>query len=185
MVAPLAGAWIETFASRKRQPTSASRPSRARGLKPSVFFSSYMAARSRPSRARGLKHLKQQRKMIEQEVAPLAGAWIETVNLSQAWLSIQSRPSRARGLKLNLNVVLMHIDVSRPSRARGLKHHFNVAMLPIWVSRPSRARGLKRPIAGHRASACRSRPSRARGLKRKFRLPATTRTGRAPRGRVD
>jgi len=32
-VAPYAGAWIETSASRTARPTNASRPTRARGLK--------------------------------------------------------------------------------------------------------------------------------------------------------
>ena len=34
-------------------------------------------------------------------VAPLAGAWIETVANQKAGLAMTSRPSRARGLKLD------------------------------------------------------------------------------------
>ena len=56
MVAPLAGAWIETAY------TSA----------PSVSFT------SRPSRARGLKHFDVDFLALDFIVAPLAGAWIET-----------------------------------------------------------------------------------------------------------
>ena len=56
-VAPLAGAWIETYlAELASHESEESRPSRARGLKPSL--------RNTPT--------------SPQNVAPLAGAWIET-----------------------------------------------------------------------------------------------------------
>ena len=78
-VAPLAGAWIETyngfslFYARKM-----SRPSRARGLKrthPELFDGTF---ESRPSRARGLKPISADEEICAVSVAPLAGAWIET-----------------------------------------------------------------------------------------------------------
>jgi len=56
IVAPLAGAWIETIITALRSIESPSRPSRARGLKPRRLLDPLAPAL----------------------VAPLAGAWIET-----------------------------------------------------------------------------------------------------------
>ena len=101
-VAPLAGAWIETgwgnrdhainYASRPsrarglklndaklRNPLSASRPSRARGLKLTPVVSDRKIRMSRPSRARGLKPVLINEGVSTTYVAPLAGAWIETI----------------------------------------------------------------------------------------------------------
>ena len=57
MVAPRAGAWIET--------RSATRCRTKGGM-------------SRPARARGLKHTVRDRDLDSHPVAPRAGAWIET-----------------------------------------------------------------------------------------------------------
>jgi len=81
-VAPLAGAWIETAnpeCGRLRQ--CPSRPSRARGLKQHECGFAHGRARSRPSRARGLKHPDLKPINAADNVAPLAGAWIETEQL--------------------------------------------------------------------------------------------------------
>ena len=99
-------------------------------------------------------------------VAPLAGAWIETIAV---WRHImadcRSRPSRARGLKLESLHAGDPLVLSRPSRARGLKHliptyHYgarHVAPLAgAWIE--TRRRGRSALTVG-------SRPSRARGLK--------------------
>ena len=78
IVAPLAGAWIETSRCPHQMPDLMSRPSRARGLKRTSASVFTRTDGSRPSRARGLK-----RPIVNAEakrllVAPLAGAWIET-----------------------------------------------------------------------------------------------------------
>ena len=101
LVAPRAGAWIET---RRwyvcRLPHARSRPARARGLKPLVDDKRASAHSSRPARARGLK--------------PRAR--------SAAAAIIASRPARARGLKLPGRRGRDDRIGSRPARARGLKH---------------------------------------------------------------
>ena len=57
------------------------------------------------------------------EVAPLAGAWIETLSwFARQTQASRSRPSRARGLKQSNQGVNVASVASRPSRARGLKH---------------------------------------------------------------
>ena len=58
---------------------------------------------SRPMRARGLKHRSLLAKRQGPNVAPHAGAWIET-NDNIDWLAKnESRPMRARGLKQKYN----------------------------------------------------------------------------------
>ena len=54
---------------------------------------------SRPLRARGLKPLRQDMEDWTSQVAPLAGAWIETYTAIGRDAELWSRPLRARGLK--------------------------------------------------------------------------------------
>ena len=58
LVAPYAGAWIETSFRRCEQ---------------------FDTVQSHPTRVRGLKHFGGARGRIQYEVAPYAGAWIETL----------------------------------------------------------------------------------------------------------
>ena len=69
-----------------------SRPTRARGLKRDGDEYYAMQHSSRPTRARGLKHGRQGRAVKSREVAPHAGAWIET---SSAAVSAETNASRA------------------------------------------------------------------------------------------
>jgi len=97
MVAPHAGAWIETAligspASRR----AGSRPTRARGLKPSTFARTSLSAVSRPTRARGLKLANMVKDRASKQVAPHAGAWIETFNYGFRARDILCRAPRGR-----------------------------------------------------------------------------------------
>ena len=78
-VAPLAGAWIETwlvsYASRN---FLESHPSRVRGLKHGILWGRIYIRKSHPSRVRGLKLGFTLITFTAVNVAPLAGAWIET-----------------------------------------------------------------------------------------------------------
>ena len=77
---------------------------------------------SRPSRARGLKLNPKECAELFGQVAPLAGAWIETEQIrARRQKRLASRPSRARGLKPVWNLTPKPPPSSRPSRARGLK----------------------------------------------------------------
>ena len=112
-VAPHAGAWVETkpnescvsaTASRpmrarglkhalcqKWSDASVSRPMRARGLKLEGGTAILLALASRPMRARGLKLEPAQGYADNQDVAPHAGAWVETL-VALVWsLLITSR----------------------------------------------------------------------------------------------
>jgi len=98
LVAPPAGAWIETGVADQESNTLLSRPLRARGLKLLIGQGIIFRPPSRPLRARGLKPLSTTHfllsmsrplrarglklpgggRMNESQVAPPAGAWIET-----------------------------------------------------------------------------------------------------------
>jgi len=100
-VAPHAGAWIETAPKLgKYRMHGVSRPMRARGLKPYAAGQQTARVKSRPMRARGLKHAQPPWFAELPDVAPHAGAWIETGRRSLPGCIRASRPMRARGLKL-------------------------------------------------------------------------------------
>ena len=122
-VAPHAGAWIETSSQRvDHHDHGESRPTRARGLKHDCLPVGGSIGKSRPTRARGLKHVFTKAFKKQLQVAPHAGAWIETGLFA---VSIQpgqwSRPTRARGLKPQPELHFDEKELSRPTRARGLK----------------------------------------------------------------
>ncbi len=78
IVAPLVGAWIETAMVASQSDNNASRLSWARGLKPRYVWDLLLTNASRLSWARGLK-LPALIKLSMNKVAPLVGAWIETI----------------------------------------------------------------------------------------------------------
>ncbi len=82
-------------------------------------------------------------KMNIAQVAPRAGAWIETPNSVNIFPRITSRPVRARGLKRCDRNSSTIRKLSRPVRARGLKLGLLAVSASSAVSRPVRARGLK------------------------------------------
>ena len=80
-VAPLAGAWIEIYLPIESSNGIRSLPSRERGLKLDVRLYERGATESLPSRERGLKFQEQVASLQDENVAPLAGAWIEIYSL--------------------------------------------------------------------------------------------------------
>ncbi len=82
-VAPRAGAWIETCRDCPPLQPWASRPVRARGLKRFQRGILRLRERSRPVRARGLKPFAVMI-MLPLDVAPRAGAWIETAQSAES-----------------------------------------------------------------------------------------------------
>ena len=95
-VAPHAGAWIET---RWRTPSAplrtASHPTRVRGLKLPNRRWKISPNKSHPTRVRGLKPSSAVVAVSACEVAPHAGAWIET--LSSYYTTITSKCRTPRG----------------------------------------------------------------------------------------
>ena len=98
-VAPLAGAWVEIYDDGALTVKYGSLPSRERGLKFRRPIAFNVLVPSLPSRERGLKLQLPERLQILQEVAPLAGAWVEISFYRDGTTASRSLPSRERGLK--------------------------------------------------------------------------------------
>ena len=93
-VAPHAGAWIETQVARLHERVAKSPPTRGRGLKQPPHFRWHDDALSPPTRGRGLKLLLTWKRKNNHQVAPHAGAWIETTRAQINEWRKGSRPPR-------------------------------------------------------------------------------------------
>ncbi len=91
--------------------------------------------KSRLVRARGLKPVHVCPTCKDRQVAPRAGAWIETSLRLHHITALLSRLVRARGLKLISVNAVVKAKMSRLVRARGLKQRFGNGV----VKTPSRA----------------------------------------------
>src|SRR5947209_10369183 len=97
-------------------------PTRERGLKPSSRQVRQRSQWSLPTRERGLKLDGRNRYRVHVEVAPHAGAWIETVSrVVRTPRRTASLPTRERGLKLSDQRPRNKGKASLPTRERGLK----------------------------------------------------------------
>ncbi len=119
------------------------------------------------------------------EVAPHAGAWIETILLLLQFANDASRPTRARGLKQRRQRDDTAAIPVAPHAGAWIETPVWIAAQPEPASRPTRARGLKQASAMDRGLPDMSRPTRARGLKQLEREAMFRNPRRAPRGRVD
>ena len=95
-------------------------------------------------RARGLKQIRSPRFHDNVQVAPHAGAWIETT-YSHNFCTVNSvAPHAGAWIETDdVNARLYTIYSSRPMRARGLKRIGMSMKKTESMSRPMRARGLK------------------------------------------
>ena len=140
----------------------ASPPSRGRGSKLRQHPGQPAHRLSPPSRGRGSKQ--QDRLLLLKpldEVAPFAGAWIETLPCSGIrQMDCRSPPSRGRGSKQNLKRGRLKNVESPPSRGRGSKrrnrrHHrspyvapFAGAWIETLISDAARRQYFGRPLRG-------------------------------------
>ena len=120
-----------------------SHPSRVRGLKLIYIDPETKPKESHPSRVRGLKPFIRRVIVGNELVAPLTGAWIETLKDMSSFLEQKSHPSRVRGLKHRKVMKQCRTDWSHPSRVRGLKLFTFIKPNQDTRSHPSRVRGLK------------------------------------------
>ena len=85
VVAPRAGAWIETEENALTMASGyMSLPARERGLKPQMARYGGARCQSLPARERGLKQHPRPAALLHGAVAPPVGAWIETTSLMSA-----------------------------------------------------------------------------------------------------
>ena len=91
-------------------------------------------------------------------VAPLAGAWIETIQTTISLEHVKSHPSRVRGLKPVIGGAGGDEEGSHPSRVRGLKLASVDNDRQVAQSHPSRVRGLKPGLSAEERNAMRVAP---------------------------
>ena len=101
-VAPHAGAWIETFTTDPLLPETEVAPHAGAWIETDKPRAGKVIPLSHPMRVRGLKHKVDTLSHLH-IVAPHAGAWIETVLSEVLTTSEMSHPMRVRGLKLSVN----------------------------------------------------------------------------------
>ncbi len=95
IVAPHAGAWIETWLRQwSRFRHSGSLPTRERGLKLGIAPTVDIVPKSLPTRERGLKPVVILFGDNSKEVAPHAGAWIETRLVRNMMILLERRSPR-------------------------------------------------------------------------------------------
>ena len=155
IVAPHAGAWIETCS---RMVVTircmASRPTRARGLKLASRFDLGNGFVVAPHAGAWIETASPRCRAGSPAVAPHAGAWIETPGRSLTRRRSGVAPHAGAWIETSNAVGLgLWLMMSRPTRARGLKHRQDLHDHGHqgW-SRPTRARGLKQghlPLRHH------------------------------------
>ena len=144
-VAPHAGAWIETR-SHRNEPADrlTSPPTRGRGSKPRRAYPGCVSpSLSPPTRGRGSKPGGMMAFKTVTEVAPHAGAWIETNHAALSQSPDSSPPTRGRGSKQRLDRRQRQKHGSPPTRGRGSKLAIGQATGPFVRSPPTRGRGSK------------------------------------------
>ena len=163
LVAPPAGAWIETNRSTNYQGIIKSRPLRARGLKPGDINT----------------------RAGDWWVAPPAGAWIETGRIHDLTAATRSRPLRARGLKLlSFQSGETNIFVAPPAGAWIETYLDKITPAEKKVAPPAGA-WIETDMYLKNKHNIKSRPLRARGLKLNVKSLVLISVCRAPCGRVD
>ena len=163
LVAPLAGAWIETPHHLQVSMVILSHPSRVRGLKLAVAPAHHDNVLSHPSRVRGLKR----------------GTGFPEIP------SAMSHPSRVRGLKQARRFACRFPRRSHPSRVRGLKLRSSSVYIPCPRVAPLAGAWIETGHIRANKILTRSHPSRVRGLKHPDIQHVTGLPGRTPRGCVD
>ena len=119
-VAPLVGAWIETYSVRVVSAAVWSHPSWVRGLKQEGGAGPTALTLSHPSWVRGLKRVLVPRVIGVLDVAPLVGAWIETTACADCCTAGWSHPSWVRGLKLE-------------QQEKGTEEYYVAPLVGAWI----------------------------------------------------
>ena len=139
-VAPHAGAWIETvlvlsFLTKRNM----SHPTRVRGLKLRSTNKYFSDSTSHPTRVRGLKQLMGVFFMQPMQVAPHAGAWIETLRyLSQLCRSIPVAPHAGAWIETELNPLTLEDFLVAPHAGAWIETRKCSRLPPVVMSRTPR-----------------------------------------------
>ena len=99
---------------------------------------------SRPPRARGLKLLNVVADTLRGDVAPPAGAWIETSIFRRYFFDRIVAPPAGAWIETTDNIVLFFFKVVAPPAGAWIETFLRFQPTKYRMSRPPRARGLKR-----------------------------------------
>ena len=171
VVAPLVGAWIETDSSSHFRNLNLSHPSWVRGLKHLRFKTiCYICSRT----PRGCVDWNKDEKwesFTSRSVAPLVGAWIETLSAMSSSIFLSVAPLVGAWIETLIIQVCWEELLSHPSWVRGLKQRSSarksfITVAPLvgaWIetiplentvrnpsSHPSWVRGLKLGLSSSR-----------------------------------
>ena len=125
---------------------------------------------SHPMRVRGLKH-KGLLFLSIHNVAPHAGAWIETASVDSRRELAKSHPMRVRGLKQHQLPCNSRRPWSHPMRVRGLKHNLLFSWLIFKLVAPHAGAWIETSCQARLQCRSESHPMRVRGLKLVQELP--------------
>ena len=130
-----------------------------------------------------IETLQLKRPSLKTLVAPITGAWIETTPKTQLRVSLQSHPSRVRGLK-QLDKNNFAENIVAPITGAWIETIVFVLLAQVLMSHPSRVRGLKPQcicqIRMHQVA-----PITGAWIETYFNTDPTVRIGRTHHGCVD
>ena len=114
IVAPRAGAWVETSRSKAMRPITPSHPVRVRGLKLGGRWSHAERQKSHPVRVRGLKRGNTCIWYGGGYVAPRAGAWVETLPVGGNACGSTVAPRAGAWVETEYDLVRRPLDIVAP-----------------------------------------------------------------------
>ena len=130
---------MKLTANQNQNDKQQSLPPRERGLKPEIFTTNIEIMDVAPPAGAWIETLELLNANINFIVAPPAGAWIETALHTRGNGRTGSLPPRERGLKHAVNVlILKHLKMSLPPRERGLKLFLVLFLICLFRSRSPR-----------------------------------------------
>ena len=155
VVAPFAGAWIETAASSALPNSSAVAPFAGAWIETVYTTTAFTGTGVAPFAGAWIETDLTIPRRCGNRVAPFAGAWIETIAAALFRSTRCRRPLRGGVDRNDGSGGIGETGWSPPSRGRGSKHAPAHVQLSLQLSPPSRGRGSKHPGAW-----CDARPRR-------------------------
>ncbi len=104
-------------------------------------------------------------RICRRQVAPLAGAWIETWNMVYIYFAVNVAPLAGAWIETKKTNTERDTRTSHPSRVRGLKHGTGGKDLQTAVVAPLAGAWIETTVFSSVLSKEESHPSRVRGLK--------------------
>ena len=134
---------LKPFVQSWRIKDEKSHPVRVRGLKHSFYVMIYGNVPSHPVRVRGLKPFVQSWRIKDENVAPRAGAWIETSPNKSSAVGILVAPRAGAWIETPLTTSNVPINRVAPRAGAWIETASKTQSPLVKKSHPVRVRGLK------------------------------------------